>query len=589
MTGEAENKKDGYSLDISEPALGSSLLRPIIFVLFCLIIVSLFLITAILDIGRTQETLLEVFENKGRTIIESVEILARNKLREFLVVTGRSEGLSVDVDAIEEGFRIQETVLNGLVDTARALEQRIGEAGHVLADSHDLAAEKDILSIIVTDNKGSISSTSSPIPEGIHGQIRSLIYSGGNVALDLDAKDDKGELYPLVGVRMEKSDGMIVLMLSREGLKHRASRVAFQEAVEEAGWRKGVYYFAVFDSNRHLMAAGGDISLVRLNEGTGTEPESLDKEGRRIFDGPARLMEVFVPVKIEDNQIGTARIAMDIDEVFRLKERNQQHIFLSAIVMMTAFVVTAFLFYRLQGRHAEKIQGMRRKLAQAERLSSLGRLAAGVAHEIRNPLNAVSMAIQRIGREFAPIESVKKDEFMNIIGVVREEIRRLNRIIEEFVSPARERRPDLRPGRITDLLDRVIMLVRELAGSRGIQIESHWDDPEAVVMMDASMMHQAMLNLMKNAVESIEGNGTVSVSCSFSRRDHLVVMIKDTGSGIAEKDTEHIFDFEYTTKEKGLGLGLPIAREIIQAHGGKIVIDSRPGKGTVFQIIFPVQ
>jgi signal transduction histidine kinase len=280
---------------------------------------------------------------------------------------------------------------------------------------------------------------------------------------------------------------------------------------------------------------------------------------------------------------------MDIEEIFHLKERNQRHIFLTALLMMTALVIAAFLFYRLQGRHAEKIQEMKRRLAQAERLSSLGRLAAGVAHEIRNPLNAVSMAIQRISWEFAPEDSIRKDEFMNIIGVVREEIRRLNRIIEEFISPSRERRPDFKEGRITDVLNRVLMLVREIAESREIEIESHWDVPEAVVMMDASMMHQALLNLLKNAVESIKGTGKVTVSCSSSGPRHLVVMIKDTGAGIDEENTERIFDFEYTTKEKGLGLGLPIAREIIQAHGGKIEIESEPGKGTVFKVVLPLR
>lgn len=589
VSGEANNKRYPFRLDSKEPVFSSPLLPPVIFVLFCLIIVSLFFITAILDIGRTQNTLLDVFENKGKTIIESVEILAQNKLKEFMAVTGRAENSFIDVEAIEEGFRIQEVVLNSLLDTAKTLEHRLEEFSSEPTQTSEFEIRENILGIIVTDNEGSIQSASTPIPQGMGKHIRSLIDSGGAVALNFYARDDKGEIFPIVGVKKERSAGMIFLMLNREGLKYRASKVAFQEAVEERGWRKGVYYFAVLDTSGNLLAAGGDISFVSIQEADKTKPDAPGREGRRILDGSPRLLEVFAPVRLEGIQIGTAQVAMDTEEVFRLKERNQRHIFLSALLMMTALVAAAFLFYRLQGRHAKKIQEMRKRLAQAERLSSLGRIAAGFAHEIRNPLNAVSIAIQRIAREFAPAESLNKDEFMNILGVVREEIRRLNRIIEEFVSPARERHPDFKQGKIADVLNRVLILVKELAESRGIEIEFYWDDPEAVVMMDASMMHQALLNLMKNAVESIEGRGKVSVSCVSPRSDHLVIMIKDTGAGIAEKDTERIFDFEYTTKEKGLGLGLPIAREIIQAHGGKISVESVPGKGTVFQIILPLR
>jgi signal transduction histidine kinase len=171
--------------------------------------------------------------------------------------------------------------------------------------------------------------------------------------------------------------------------------------------------------------------------------------------------------------------------------------------------------------------------------------------------------------------------------VVREEIRRLNGIIEDFVGPARERRTDFRPERLIDLLERVVQLAKEEVGSRDIQIQSEWEDPNLMVYMDSGRMHQALLNLIKNALESVVGQGKIIISAHPNGAHHAVVRIEDTGVGIPAKDLERVFEFEYTTKEKGLGLGLPMSREIIQAHGGDIKVESEPGKGTTLEIILP--
>jgi signal transduction histidine kinase len=105
--------------------------------------------------------------------------------------------------------------------------------------------------------------------------------------------------------------------------------------------------------------------------------------------------------------------------------------------------------------------------------------------------------------------------------------------------------------------------------------------------MDQARMHQAVLNLLKNAMESIRGSGVISLSAHSRGPHHVVVRITDTGVGIPATDLQRVFEFEYTTKEKGLGLGLPMAREIIQAHGGEIKVESEPGKGTTFELTLP--
>jgi len=224
-------------------------------------------------------------------------------------------------------------------------------------------------------------------------------------------------------------------------------------------------------------------------------------------------------------------------------------------------------------------------LHQTERLSSMGQLAAGVAHEIRNPLNAVSLAVQRIQREYAPQQAENCEEFQDLIRTVRQEIRRLDTTIEDFLSLSRAGRLALRPVAIVELLKSILLLVRAEADSKGIRIETSWEDLGAAAVMDENRMRQALLNLIKNAFESITGPGSLAVSVKGRSQNRVGIEIADTGAGISPGDLELIFSPDYTTKEKGLGLGLSIALQIIRAHDGELQVHSEPGRGTTFEIL----
>jgi len=199
------------------------------------------------------------------------------------------------------------------------------------------------------------------------------------------------------------------------------------------------------------------------------------------------------------------------------------------------------------------------------------------------------MAVQRIQREFEPAEPQSKKEFSHIVTVVRDQIGRLNRIIEDFVGPARVRPDEFRPQRLSNLVEQVAQLAREEADARNVRIECERQDPDPEILMDPVRMHQALLNLVKNALEAIDGPGTITLTSRLLDSRTAVILIRDTGAGIPADVLKRILNFEYTTKEKGLGLGLPIAREIILAHGGDLRIESAPGKGTLIELILPVR
>jgi signal transduction histidine kinase len=295
------------------------------------------------------------------------------------------------------------------------------------------------------------------------------------------------------------------------------------------------------------------------------------------------------PLYADQKIVGVVRIGLDRGSMDNIIVENRRNIFIFMGLVVIITILAMYLLYHDQNRHLSGIVEMERRLEKAERLSSLGQLAAGVAHEIRNPLNAISMATQRLKRDFVPADQSKNDDFQNLSGVIRDEIRRLNSIIEEFLSFSKSRRLELSDFSVIEVLQKIVSLIREEATSRGITIETRWRHTPAVIPMDINKLQQSFLNLIKNAMESVTGDGKITITVDNEGKKYIVVSISDTGCGMTTEEIERIFSPEYTTKEKGLGLGIPLASEIIRGHGGDIKVISRKGEGTTFEVILPCE
>jgi signal transduction histidine kinase len=231
---------------------------------------------------------------------------------------------------------------------------------------------------------------------------------------------------------------------------------------------------------------------------------------------------------------------------------------------------------------------MRDRLHQSERLSALGRLAGVVAHEVRNPLNAISMAVQRLRREYAPRNEGGRDDFIHITGVVRDEIRRIDRIVEDFLGLSRSSRMEPKHVPVHALLGRVRTLLEGEAAARPIRIQTSSGVPGATVYVDQDKIVQALLNIARNAAEAIPASGgTISLSARPGGEKGIWIEISDTGVGISPDDRERIFDAGFTTKEKGLGVGLSVAHEIVRLHDGELRVRSQPGHGTTVSVSLP--
>jgi two-component system, NtrC family, sensor histidine kinase HydH len=233
-------------------------------------------------------------------------------------------------------------------------------------------------------------------------------------------------------------------------------------------------------------------------------------------------------------------------------------------------------------RDLREIRELQEKVRRSERLAALGRLASGVAHEIRNPLSSIKGFTQYFRDKF---EVGTEDK--SYADIMIQEVERLNRVITQLLDFGRpkELRLDLHP--LSQIVEHPLQLIRADLDKRGIKlIESPF--PEEKVRVDSDQITQALLNIFLNAMESMESGGELRVgTVKKPERGGVEIWISDSGSGIPQGNLTKIFDPFFSTKKKGTGLGLAITANIIEAHGGEISVESREGKGTTFKIFLP--
>ena len=230
----------------------------------------------------------------------------------------------------------------------------------------------------------------------------------------------------------------------------------------------------------------------------------------------------------------------------------------------------------------EEIETLHRtQMSRAEHLATLGELAAGLAHEIRNPLAGIAGVIEIIGRDLpstSPARAVVKD--------VRLEIAQINRILTDLLETARPHPPQICMSDLNTTVEHAVMLARQQVLSKPIKIELQQAPELPEVEHDSDQIHQVLLNLLLNAVQAMEGPGTVRVEIG-SRDNCASVVVSDTGRGILPQHLTNIFRPFYTTKGNGTGLGLSLARRIVEEHHGRIEVSSVVGKGSKFTVLLP--
>ncbi|MCW8812725.1 MAG: ATP-binding protein [Chlorobium sp.] len=218
-----------------------------------------------------------------------------------------------------------------------------------------------------------------------------------------------------------------------------------------------------------------------------------------------------------------------------------------------------------------------------EKLSAMGELASGVAHEIRNPINAIGMIAQRLDKEFK-VEN-ESDEYHSITSLLRSEVTRINKIITQFLSYAKPLDIQLKKVNTKEFFEDIYRLFSEQAKLKGAQLIK-LSDQSFEMMIDPELIKQSLMNLVQNAIYAVDKNGKVEINY-FNESDKLIIEVSDNGKGIPEKIKNKIFDLYYTTKPEGTGLGLSIVQKIIAEHKGTIEVFSEVNKYTKFKITIP--
>ena len=291
--------------------------------------------------------------------------------------------------------------------------------------------------------------------------------------------------------------------------------------------------------------------------------------------------------KISGRVLGVVEIVQDLSDDYKTIFKIQITVIITCAVLMGAlFVVLVFVVKRgegiIQKRAMERLR-LKERLARAERLSSMGEMAAGISHEIRNPLGIIRSSAELLKKKVA-----KVDPANTIPDIIVEEASRLNRIITDFINYAKPRSPNFAGCQVQEVIDKNITFLEAQINEQGYVIKKNYQNSVPEIMADSAMLYQSFLNVLINSMQAMPDGGRILIEVSAG--DHLVtVHFDDEGQGIPHENLEKIWDPFFTTKEMGTGLGLGIVKNIIESHGGSIQVVNRPVRGARVTIELPLK
>jgi signal transduction histidine kinase len=341
--------------------------------------------------------------------------------------------------------------------------------------------------------------------------------------------------------------------------------------------------YAVFEHAGGRLSVGAAPAAGSASSAVEGERETSAGDGRPV-------LELVSTVSLDGEDPARLRLGMSLEDVRRVERRMAARLAFSVLaaglLVSLAFGVAGLRrrYTVLSEKHGRAEEALRRR----DRLAAMGELASTVAHEVRNPLNAVAMTAQRLRRALLDgraDESLDREELEDLLGVMTSETRRIDRIVQQFLDYARPPRLAPEPTDLRRLAEGLVERTRPLAETRGVSLEAA--EAESVTAdVDPGQLTQALENLVRNAIEATPPGGRVTISVR-AEEGRPTIEVRDTGHGIDPEQQGRIFDLYFTTRENGTGVGLAVSQQILSAHGGTIEVDSRRGAGTAMTLRLP--
>jgi signal transduction histidine kinase len=232
---------------------------------------------------------------------------------------------------------------------------------------------------------------------------------------------------------------------------------------------------------------------------------------------------------------------------------------------------------------------LEKRLYEAEHLSKVGQLAAGIAHEIRNPLNYISLAIDHLKSELLPLCQGRGGELESIADNIKEEVRKANYMVLNFMNYGRPLKLRLRQISYPELIDKAMPIMQDRLKEQRIEVCREIPDDLPPMQVDPELMRNCLCNFITNGAQAMPEGGRITLGANLDREAGVFrLTFSDEGVGIEPQDLEKVFQPYFTTKEAGIGLGLAITERIIKEHGGSLEVKSRKGEGTTFTVSLPL-
>jgi two-component system, sporulation sensor kinase E len=363
----------------------------------------------------------------------------------------------------------------------------------------------------------------------------------------------------------------------------------FLRLAEEKGFLETVFNaiqegIIVTDANgriTYLNEAACELFGLRAEESIGKQLDErvrgLDWQTLTQSSGPvSRDMEIFYP---QSRFINFYIVPLVIERRTSDEKIDNRNIDISGEKVGHAMIL----------RDITKSRRTEQQTIETERLNALTLLAAGVAHEIGNPLNSLNIHLQLIQRRLARLDLTGggRAELQESINVARAEINRLDSIVTQFLRAIRPTRPQLQPENINSVIDETVRFFASEIRDRDIVVEQELRADLPLLSIDRDQMKQAFYNVIKNSLEAMKSRGILRIRSDLDEA-HVLVSFTDSGGGISAENLSRVFEPYFTTKPTGTGLGLLIVRRIVREHGGELAIESSEGKGLTLTIRLPL-